>query len=208
MELDFRLIDSPLLVVHNRLNNILECRKFVFGFDLLVIVHCLDNFDGLLNWEHIGNLKLNHRLKDVVHNITGFFAANNFFEEVLDSAILNDLINDLGLILNDIFGDINFGVELVICIRVEVVSRWVARRRAGSSLSKRHVRLEVEGLGYGSKTSDGELGSHDKFKLFRYFIVLSAKEVYKYSNPRKNVENQHLIRAKTVNSGLINPINN
>ena len=208
MELDFRLIDFSLLIVHKRLNNIRDCRKFVFGFDLLVIVHCLDNFDGLFNWEHFGDLKLNHRLKDVVHNITGLFAANNFFKEVFDSAILNDLFNDLGLILNDIFGDINFGVELVISIRVEVVSRWVARRRAGSSLSKRHVRLEVQGLGYGSKTSDGELGSHDKFKLFRYFIVLSAQEVYKYSNPRKNVENQHLIRAKTVNSGLINPINN
>ena len=78
-------------------------------------------------------------------------------------------------------------MELVICIRVEVVSRWVARRRAGSSLSKRHVRLEVEGLGYGSKTSDAELGSHDKFKLFRYFTIFSAKDAYKYSKSRKNV---------------------
>ena len=179
MELDFRLIDSSLLVVHDRINNILECWKFVFGFDFLVIVHCLDNFDGLLNWEHIGNFKLNNRLKDVVHNITGLIAANNGFEDVLDSAILNDLINDLGLILNDILGDINFGVELVISIRVEVVSRWIARRRTGSSLSKRHVRLEVECLGYGSKTSDAELGSHDKFKLFRYFTICSAKVAYK-----------------------------
>lgn len=179
MELDFRLIDSSLLVVHDRINNILEGRKFVFGFDILVIVHCLDNFDGRLDWEHIGNLKLNDRLKDVVHDITGLFAANNFLEEVLDSAIINDLVNDLALILNDIFGDIDFGVELVIRIRVEVVSMGFARRRAGSSLSERHVRVEVVGLGCGSKTGEGELGSHSKFKLFSLFYSVFGRRAYK-----------------------------
>jgi hypothetical protein len=136
MELDFRLINSSLFVVSERLNNIHERRKHICDFNFLVIVHCLDNIDHLFNWEHIGDLHLDQGLNDAVHDVSGLFAADNGFKEVLDTGLLNELVDDLGLILDDIFGDINLGVENVVSIRVEVFSTGFARRRAGTGLSK------------------------------------------------------------------------
>ena len=136
MELDFGLINSSLFVVNECLNNILEGRKLVCDFNLLVIVHCLDNIDHLFNREHLGDLHLDQGLNDAVHDVSGLFAADNGFKEVLDTGLLNELVDDLGLILDDIFGDIDLGVEIVVGVRVEVLSIGFARRRAGTGLSE------------------------------------------------------------------------
>ena len=136
MELDFGLINSSLFVVNDRLNNINEGRKHVCDINFLVIVHCLDNIDHLFNGEHLGDLHLDHGLNDAVHDVSGLFAADNGFKEVLDTGFLNELFDDLGLVLDDIFGDINLGVEIVIGVWVEVISIGFAGRRAGTGLSK------------------------------------------------------------------------
>ena len=148
--------------------------QVIHNFDRLIRVEAFDHIGDLMNRDHLADCSVKDGLNDVGLNLLSHVDAKSFSKDSVDLGLVDELIADLGKVPEEVLGDIDFILLLVVSVGGELLPVGIAGARVaisvlavvatglgGIGLGKRLVvRGEVDGLAEGGQASDRELSSH------------------------------------------------
>ena len=171
-----------------QLDDFIDCGKGIHDFDRLIfLVDRSDNFGNLLDRDHHAYSRVNDGLKDVIRDVLRNISAKLSFEDSIDLGLVDERLTDIREVLEEVLGDIDLVLLLVIGVWLEPLPRGIAGVALGIAVGAVVAALsgiglgkclvvpgDVDGLADGSQASDGELSSHGCLQelVFLFYAIL------------------------------------
>ena len=168
------------------LDDVFDCGQVVFNLNSLIIVERSNHFGDRLDGDQLADCSVKDGSEDVGLDVLSHVEAKSFHEDSIDLGLVDELIAYILKVREEVFGNIDLVLELMVSVRVKLlpcgiagvalrvaVARAMVATLGGICLGKRLVVLgEVDGLADGDQASDRKLSSHGFLLDFVFCLFL------------------------------------
>ena len=102
------------------LDDNIDCRQVILNLDFLIFfVEIGNHFGDLLDRDHLADFSVKDGLEDVVLDILGNVDVKSSSEDAVDLGLVDELVTDSSKVLEEVLGDIDFVLLLVVGVGAE-----------------------------------------------------------------------------------------